>query len=221
MADFDRQTGIEVHQGYGLTEASPVVTSTLCSQRLRPGSVGAALPGVELRLVDAAGRTPDGEDPGEIEVRGDNLFSGYWPDGRDGPDADGWWPTGDVGFLDPSGDLFLVDRVKELVIVSGFNVYPVEVEEVVAEVDGVAEVAVIGVPDELTGEAVVAYVRTQPGVAADAVAAAVRERCAQLLARFKRPTRVEVVGELPLTVTGKVQKGRLRGLERRRTELLP
>ena len=76
----------------------------------------------------------EGEDPGEIWVRGDNLFSGYWPDGAEGPDADGWWATGDVGFLDRRGDLFLVDRVKELVIVSGFNVYPVEVEEVVAEV---------------------------------------------------------------------------------------
>ena len=98
---------------------------------------------------------------------------------------------------------------------SGFNVYPVEVEDVVAEVDGVTEVAVIGVPDDETGEAVIAYVRA-PGADADAVAAAVRQRCAERLARFKQPSRVEVVDELPLTVTGKVQKGRLRGLERRR-----
>jgi long-chain acyl-CoA synthetase len=215
IAAFTGRTDIPLHQGYGLTEAAPVVTSTLCSEHPKPGSVGAALPGVELRLVDSHGGAPEGEDPGEIEVRGPHLFSGYWPDGAGGPDADGWWPTGDVGFLDGAGDLFLVDRVKELVIVSGFNVYPVEVEEVVAEVEGVADVAVIGVPDEVTGEAVVAYVRA-PGADPRAIEDAVRERCAVRLARFKRPSRVEVVDELPLTVTGKVQKGRLRGLERRR-----
>ena len=109
-----------------------MVTSTLCSAALQPGSVGAALPGIEIRLVDESGRAPEGEDPGEIQIRGANLFSGYWPDGAGGPDAEGWWATGDVGFLDAAGDLFLVDRLKELVIVSGFNVYPVEVEEVIA-----------------------------------------------------------------------------------------
>ncbi len=148
-------------------------------------------------------------------MRGDNLFSGYWPEGSDGPDEEGWYGTGDVGFLDGSGDLFLVDRVKELVIVSGFNVYPIEVEDVIREVDGVEDVAVIGTEDEQTGEAVVAYVRA-PGADAAAVEAAVRARCEERLAGFKRPSRVEIVDELPLTVTGKVQKGRLRGLERRR-----
>ena len=141
-------TGIPIHQGYGLTEASPVVTCTLCSEELQNGSVGAALPGIEIRLVDELGQPPEGEDPGEISIRGANLFSGYWPDGCDGPDEDGWWSTGDVGFLDPSGDLFLVDRLKELVIVSGFNVYPIEVEDVIREVDGVTEAAVIGVADD-------------------------------------------------------------------------
>ena len=155
---FTDLTGLPVHQGYGLTEAAPVVTSTLCSVDLQSGSVGAALPGIELRLVDDLGHAPEGEDPGEIQVYGDNLFSGYWPDGSGGPDDAGWWSTGDVGFLDATGDLFLVDRLKELVIVSGFNVYPSEVEDVVREVDGVTEVAVIGVDDDETGEAVVAYV---------------------------------------------------------------
>ncbi len=213
---FTTATGLPVHQGYGLTEASPVVTSTLCSERLQSGSVGAALPGIELRLVDEAGRTPDGDDPGQVQVRGDNLFSGYWPDGAEGPDGDGWWSTGDIGLLDDSGDLFLVDRLKELVIVSGFNVYPSEVEDAVRDVAGVLEVAVIGVDDEETGEAVVAYVRSEPGADAGTVASAVRARCEERLARFKQPARIEVVAELPLTVTGKVQKGRLRGLERRR-----
>ncbi|MFC4783126.1 class I adenylate-forming enzyme family protein [Nocardioides sp. MAHUQ-72] len=213
---FGKRTGIPVHQGYGLTEASPVVTSTLCSERLQPGSVGAALPGIGLRLVDDAGRPAEGEDPGEIQIAGDNLFSGYWPDGAGGPDAEGWWSTGDVGLLDASGDLFLVDRVKDLVIVSGFNVYPVEVEEVIREVPGVTEAAVIGVADGTTGEAVVAYVRA-PGADPAATVDAVRLHCGQRLARFKQPSRVEVVDELPLTATGKVQKGRLRGLERRRS----
>ena len=215
IEEFTERTGIPVHQGYGLTEAAPVVTSTLVSQDLQNGSVGAALPGIEIRLVDDRGEAPEGEDPGEIQIRGDNLFSGYWPDGSGGPDQDGWWSTGDVGFLDRTGDLFLVDRIKDLIIVSGFNVYPIEVEEVVRNVRGVAEAAVIGVEDPETGEAVVAYV-VAPGVDPDIVAADVRRHCETRLARFKRPTRIEVVDELPLTVTGKVQKGRLRGRERRR-----
>ncbi len=215
IEEFTGRTGIPVHQGYGLTEAAPVVTSTLCSAHPQAGSVGAALPGVELRLVDETGRRPEGTDPGEIQVRGANLFSGYWPDGADGPDEDGWWSTGDVGFLDEDGDLFLVDRLKDLVIVSGFNVYPTEVEDVIEEVPGVTDVAVIGVEDPRTGEAVVAYVRAADADP-DALEAAVREHCAERLARFKQPSRIEVVAELPKTVTGKVQKGRLRGLERRR-----
>ncbi|MET1058506.1 MAG: class I adenylate-forming enzyme family protein [Nocardioides sp.] len=216
---FVAGTGVPVHQGYGLTEASPVVTSTLCSAHAEAGSVGAALPGIDIRLVDDGGRPAEGEDPGEIEIRGANLFSGYWPDGQDGPDAEGWWATGDVGFLDRDGDLFLVDRRKELVIVSGFNVYPVEVEDVIAEVDGVGAAAVIGVADERTGEAVVAYVVSDGDP--DQVRAAVAAHCEERLARFKRPTTIQVVTELPYTVTGKVQKGRLRAAERRRTlELL-
>ncbi|MDP3891674.1 class I adenylate-forming enzyme family protein [Nocardioides sp.] len=211
---FTAVSGLPVHQGYGLTEAAPVVTSTLCSPDAQHGSVGAALPGISVRLVDDAGSPVEGEDPGEIEVRGDNLFSGYWPDGSGGPDAEGWWRTGDVGLFDAAGDLTLVDRVKELVIVSGFNVYPAEVEDVISEVDGVEEAAVIGVDDAHTGEAVVAYVRGHGDP--DELADAVRRHCAERLARFKQPTRIEMVDELPYTVTGKVQKGRLRGIERRR-----
>ena len=216
---FERRTGIAVHQGYGLTEAAPVVTSTLRSPHPKRGSVGRALDGIEVRLVDESGRPPEGEDPGEIWIRGANLFSGYWPHGEGGPDADGWYATGDVGFLDGDGDLFLVDRLKELVIVSGFNVYPVEVEDVVAEVDGVAEAAVIGTPDERTGEAVVAYVRPSgTSYTAEELEERVREHCAVRLARFKRPTEVHIVDELPHTVTGKVAKGRLRERRQRRTQ---
>ena len=218
IASFQERTGVAVHQGYGLTEAAPVVTSTLCSATAKTGSVGAALPGIEIRLVDDAGQAPDGEDPGEILVRGANLFSGYWPDGADGPDRAGWFATGDVGFLDTDGDLFLVDRLKELVIVSGFNVYPVEVEEVIGELDAVAEAAVIGTDDEQTGEAVVAYVKRGPGssLSDDELVEAVRGHCAVRLARFKQPSQVHVVDELPHTVTGKVAKGQLRAVQRRR-----
>ena len=104
------------------------------------------MPGVEVRLVDEDGSAAVDGDPGEIVVRGANLFSGYWPDGTEGPDADGWWATGDVAYADDDGDLFLVDRRKELVLVSGFNVYPREVEDVLAVHPDVAEAAVIARP---------------------------------------------------------------------------
>ena len=215
MEEFTSRTGVPVHQGYGLTEAAPVVTSTLASTEPGPGSLGSALPGVGLRLVDDHGLEPEAGDPGEVEVRGANLFSGYWPDGADAPGPEGWWATGDVGYLDDGGDLFLVDRAAEVVLVAGFSVYPREVEAVIGQVPGVLEAAVIGVPDEATGHSVVAYVRA-PDAEAAAVVEAVRARCDEALAAFKRPTRVEVVDELPTTLAGRVRKGELRQLERRR-----
>lgn len=213
---FTARTGLAIHQGYGLTEASPVVTSDLCSTTHDPRSVGAALPGIDIRLADETGREPDEDDAGEILVRGDNLFSGYWPDGADGPGEDGWWPTGDVGYLDRHGNLFLVDRLKELVIVSGFNVYPSEVEDVILELASVAQAAVIGVEDEVTGEAVVAYVKPAGQVDPGQLEEQVRAHCAARLAGFKQPRIIHVADSLPSTITGKVQKGRLRATERRR-----
>jgi long-chain acyl-CoA synthetase len=212
---FEAHTKVPVEQGYGLTEAAPIVTSTLGTPVHKPGSTGRAIPGVELRLVDELGHDVAVDDPGEILVRGANLFSGYWPDGDEAPDADGWLATGDIGFLDTAGDLFMVDRLKELVIVNGFNVYPSEIEDVVAEVDGVAECAVIGIPDETTGEAVRAYVVARPGTSADLAERVIRH-CATRLARFKVPASVEVVEQLPHSATGKVAKGRLRASEARR-----
>jgi long-chain acyl-CoA synthetase len=141
-------------------------------------------------------------------VRGANLFSGYWPDGADGPDEDGWFPTGDIGLWDEDGDLLLVGRTTELVIVNGFNVYPAEVEAVLGGQPGVAEAAVIGVDDDTSGEAVLAYVVPAPGVHLDPDA--LRAAAATSLARFKLPRRIEVVDALPHTVTGKVMKWRLR-----------
>ncbi|MGZ4640400.1 MAG: AMP-binding protein [Actinomycetes bacterium] len=201
-------TGLPVFEGYGLTEAAPGVTSTLVGGTAKPGSVGRALPGVELRLVDEDGEPAEEGDTGEICVRGPNLFSGYWPDGSGGPDEHGWYATGDVAYVDDDGDLVLVDRRKELIIVSGFNVYPREVEDAIHSYPGVEEVAVVGVPHPYTGEAVKAFVVPKPGkrVAPSDVTAHVSTR----LARFKWPTIIEIVDKLPHSATGKVAKGRLR-----------
>jgi long-chain acyl-CoA synthetase len=213
LADrFEQASGLFVHQGYGLTEASPGVTTTLGEHDPKPGSVGRPLPHVELRIADEQGEDVEGDDPGEILIRGRNLFSGYWPDGVDGPDEEGWYRTGDVGFLDADGDLFLVDRLRELIIVSGFNVFPSEVEEVLVQAPGVREAAVIGVPSDDTGEAVKAFVVPATGAALDP--AEIGEYAGTRLARFKCPVEIEVVDHLPHSVTGKVAKGRLRAADR-------
>ena len=213
LADMLEATGRHVFEGYGLTETAPVLTTTLCSETPKAGSIGRPIPGVELRLFDDSGDEAEDDDPGEIVVRGPNLFSGYWPDGQGGPDADGWFGTGDVAYADDDGDLFLVDRKRELILVSGFNVYPREVEAVIAAHPDVAEVAVIGVPHPYTGETVRALVVPKAGttpssnpISADAII----EHAATKLARFKCPTSVEFVDELPHSVTGKVAKGKLR-----------
>ncbi|WP_132189662.1 MULTISPECIES: AMP-binding protein [Kribbella] len=209
---FEQATGLFVHQGYGLTEASPGVTTTLGEDDPKPGSVGRPLPHVELRIADELGEDVEGDDPGEIVIRGGNLFSGYWPDSVDGPDDEGWYRTGDVGYLDADGDLFLVDRLRELIIVSGFNVFPSEVEEVLVSAPGVREAAVIGVPSEETGEAVKAFVVPKTGAAPNP--AEILEYARTRLARFKCPVEIEVVDHLPHSVTGKVAKGRLREADR-------
>ncbi|QLQ38084.2 AMP-binding protein [Micromonospora robiginosa] len=226
-ARFTELTGHPVHVGYGLTETAPVLTSTLVGGEPRPGSIGRPLPGVELRLVGSDGvelwrdgvpaaeadddgmdlsDDPTGTDPGQIVVRGANLFGGYWPDGRGGPGPDGWWATGDVAYADDDGDLFLVDRLGELILVNGFNVYPHEVELVLQAHPGVAESAVLGVPHPRTGETVRAYVVRAAEVSAEELLA----HCARNLARFKCPTAVEFVDTLPYSAIGKVRKTELR-----------
>jgi long-chain acyl-CoA synthetase len=201
--------GVAIAEGYGLTEASPVVTS---SAGLPPrfGSAGKVLAGVELRLVDESGRDALVGDVGQLWVRGPNVFAGYLDD----PEAtaqvltpDGWLRTGDIGMCDDDGWLYLVDRAMDLVIVSGFNVYPAEVEEVLLEYPGVAEVGVAGVPDEATGEAVVAFVVREPG--ADVDEAGLREHARRHLARYKCPSRVVYVERLPRTSIGKLLRREL------------
>jgi len=197
---FTMRTGLRVEQGYGLTEAAPGVSATVGGPILGHGHVGRALPGVEIRIGDGSEPT----EPGEIIIRGSNLFSGYWPAGHGGPGPDGWFPTGDIGYLE-GRELFLVDRARELIIVNGFNVYPAEVEEAIKELAGVESVAVIGRPDVRTGEQIVAFVS-----GSDLTTEKVSQHCDSRLAKFKRPGSVRLIDELPRGVTGKVQKGILR-----------
>jgi long-chain acyl-CoA synthetase len=199
---FTALTGLRVDQGYGLTEAAPGVSATLGGEVLGHGHVGRPLPGVDVRIGDGAEPT----EPGEIWIRGDNLFSGYWPDGHGGPGELGWFPTGDIGYL-LDGELFLVDRARELIIVNGFNVYPAEVEEAIGELPGVDSVAVVGLSSRRTGEQVVAFV-TGTSLSVETI----NDYCAGRLAKFKRPSLVQLVDELPRGITGKVRKGVLRDM---------
>ncbi len=209
VVDGFGELGVVLHDGYGLTEAAPVVALNAIGPDgpPKPGSIGRAVPGVEIQLRDVDGDLADAEDAGRLFVRGANLFSGYWPDGAGGPDPDGWFGTGDIAHTDDDGDLYLVGRSEELVIVNGFNVYPAEVEAVFGALPGVAEVAVVGVADATTGEAVRAYVVPTTGTTLDA--AELLAAAARSLARFKLPRDLQIVDVLPRTVTGKIMKWQL------------
>jgi len=201
---FKRRFGVVIAEGYGLTEASPVVTTSVGGED-KPGSIGAPIPGVRVRLVDDEGDDVLIGDPGEIWVAGPNVFKGYWNDAEATAAAltqDGWLRTGDVAVVDDDGQLFLVDRVKDLIIVSGFNVYPAEVEAVLLDHPAVEACGVVGVSHPYSGEAVKAYVVVVPGrsVEEDELI----EYCAERLARYKCPEKVMFVDELPLGSTGKV-----------------
>jgi long-chain acyl-CoA synthetase len=225
------RAAVTVWEGYGLTEAAPVVASTVATGRAKPACIGGPLPGVEVVLRDTAASAGDGDEkagegtaastdtedgPGEMWIRGANLFSGYWPDGADGPDADGWLPTGDLAYRDADGDLHLADRRTDLVLVSGFNVYPAEVERVLETHPAVRESAVIGVPDARTGSAVRAVVVLEEG--ASVTVEELREHAAGSLARYKVPTSVYFLPALPHSLTGKVSRARLRELGLTRAE---
>jgi long-chain acyl-CoA synthetase len=207
-ARFDKP----IWQGYGLTETSPIVSSSLVGGEPKKGSIGLPLPGVEVRLVDAEGEDALSGDSGEVWVRGRNVFPGYWND----PEAtalvltdDGWLKTGDIAVTDDDGYLYLVDRAKDLIIVSGFNVFPAEVEEALLEHPGIAEAGVVGVNHPYTGEAVKAYVVPMPGRHLEEEE--VIEFCAERLARYKCPTSVTFVDQIPQGLVGKVLRRELRG----------
>lgn len=212
-ADFVQHYGVNIYEGYGLTEASPIVSTTAVDRTVRMGSIGPALPGVEVRLVASDGSDVLADDPGEIWVKGPNVFKGYWNDPQQTAAVlqNGWLKTGDIAVADRDGWLTLVDRSKDLIIVSGFNVYPAEVEGALREHDAVERSAVVGEPDERSGEHVVAYVVVKAGVeepTATQLIAHMRRR----VARYKIPTRFEIVSELPQTFAGKVVRRELRGV---------
>jgi len=201
---------VRVEEGYGLTEASPVVTSATGASAPR-GSIGAPLPGVDVRLVDADGSDALIGDAGELWVRGPNVFRGYWQEPEATSSAltpDGWLRTGDIAIVDDNGHLFLVDRAKDLIIVSGFNVFPAEVEDVLIDHPAVEAVAVIGVEHPHSGEAVKAYVVVEEGRSAEEDD--LIDWCAARLAQYKCPTKVMFVDELPRGLAGKVLRRALR-----------
>lgn len=208
--EFRVRTGHAILERYGMTETSMISTNPLDGER-RPGTVGAALTDVEVRVVGEDGAALPSGGVGGIEVRGPNVFSGYWrrPDltATEFTD-DGFFRTGDVGMFDDDGYLHIVGRSKDLIISGGLNVYPKEVEDVIDSFDGVLESAVIGVPDADFGEAVVAVLVPQTDVAIDGES--VRAQARQRLAAFKVPKHVHVVDALPRNAMGKVEKAVLR-----------
>lgn len=210
---FRERLGVTIWEGYGLTETAPAVTTNALGEVAKADSIGLVLPGVEVRLVDEHGEDVEEGDPGEILVRGPNVFRGYWnrPEESNGSFLSGWFRTGDVAYMDEDGYLFIVDRKKDLIIVSGFNVFPKEVEEAIAQHPKVAECAVVGIPDERSGEAVKALVVLRPGESA--TEDEIVEHCRGSLARFKCPSQVAFVASLPKHVTGKVLRRALRDVD--------
>ena len=211
---FEARTGQIVLERYGMTEAGIITSNPLDGERVAE-TVGYRLPGVDLRIGDEQGQPLPHGTPGVIEIKGPNVFGGYWrmpektaQEFRDG----GWFITGDVAVQSPDGRVTIVGRAKDLIISGGYNIYPKEIESVLDAVAGVAETAVIGVPDPDFGESVVALVVAEKTVApslAD-LEACVREQ----LARFKHPRKIILVEDLPRNAMGKVQKNLLRDLYR-------
>jgi len=205
----EERLGAPIRQGFGMTEA------TFCTMNAPPaaralGSVGRPTWGIEVRIVDAAGRDVAARTDGEVCFRGHNVMTGYWRDERATQEAipDGWLRSGDIGHLDVDGNLWVTDRKKDLILVGGHNVYPSEVEAALCSHPGVAEVAVVGRPDPLYGEAVVAVIVRRDGLEPDA--AAIRAWAAERVARFKVPRDVVFLQAMPMGASGKVQKRALR-----------
>lgn len=210
--EWTRITGCEVFEGYGLTECSPVVTVNRPGQ-VRLGTVGPAVPATQLQVVDDAGTVGGIGDKGELWVRGPQVMKGYWQNPQATADAitpDGWFKTGDYATIDADGYVRIVDRKKDMIIVSGFNVFPSEVEEVVNAHPGVFESAVIGVPSDRTGEAVKLFiVARDPSLDASAMEAYCREN----LTAYKVPRVIVFVKDLPKSNVGKILRRELREQE--------
>ncbi|MFH8933303.1 long-chain fatty acid--CoA ligase [Streptomyces griseosporeus] len=211
---FEEAFGARIYEGYGLSETSPTATVNQPCFGTRPGTIGHPLWGVDVEIAraeveDHIELLPPGE-LGEVVIRGHNVFSGYLgrPEATAEAVVDGWFRTGDLGTKDEDGFLRIVDRKKDVIIRGGYNVYPREVEEVLMRHPGIAQAAVIGLPDELHGEEVCAVVVPAPGTAPDA--AAITEWSKEHLGRHKYPRRVEVTDSLPLGPSMKILKRELR-----------
>jgi long-chain acyl-CoA synthetase len=208
---WEEVTGRPVLQGYGLTETSPVLSFNPIG-KTRDGSIGIPLPSTLLRCVDDDGNpVPQGE-RGEIAAKGPQVMAGYWnkPEETAIVMRDGWFLTGDIGVMEPDGYFYIVDRKKDMIVVSGFNVYPNEVEDCLALHPGIFEAAVIGVPDDTTGEAVKAYVVLNDK---SLTKEAIRVHCKEHLTAYKVPKRVEIRDDLPKSNVGKILRKDLRAEE--------
>jgi long-chain acyl-CoA synthetase len=206
LRGFDEAFGTKVLEGYGLSETTGMASFNLADRERKPGSIGLAVGGTEMRAVDdAGGDVPQGE-PGEIVMRGPFVMKGYW--GRDEATAevmrDGWFHTGDIATIDEEGYFFIVDRKKDLIIRGGYNVYPREIEEVLYAHPAVAEAAVVGMPHDSLGEEVGAAVALKAG--AEATTEELRDFVKERVAAYKYPRAVWLVDELPKTATGKILK---------------
>jgi len=206
MRAFEKQFDCMILEGYGLSETSPVASFNHPDRERKPGTIGQAIAGVEMRIQNDDGDPLPSGEIGEIAIRGDNVMKGYWRRPRDTEEAmeGGWFRTGDLGRVDAEGYFSIVDRKKDMIIRGGLNVYPREVEEVLYEHPAVAEAAVIGVPDQLLGEEVAAVVTLKPGASADP--GQLREHVKRQLAAYKYPRHVWIVDELPYGGTGKILK---------------
>jgi len=207
---FERKFGGILLEGYGLTEASPVVSAHRLSGVRKLGSVGQPIPGVEVSIRDADDRALPVGEVGEVCVRGANVMVGYYKNPEETAQTirDGYLHTGDMGRLDEDRFLYIVERKKDLIIRGGFNIYPREVEEVLYAFPAVAEAAVVGKPDPLMGEEAVAFVVLKDG--AGATEEQVIAFCESRLARFKCPKEVRFVASLPKSPIGKILRKELR-----------
>jgi long-chain acyl-CoA synthetase len=214
IKQFKDRFHVQILEGYGLSETSPLATFADPEQPPRPGSIGVPIWGVECKLVDDDWNTVqgDGEDTvGEIAIRGHNIMKGYYnrPDATAEVMRDGWFRTGDLARRDEDGFYYIVDRLKDMIIRGGFNVYPREVEEVLMSHDDVSLAAVIGVPHESHGEEVKAYLILNEG--ATITEAELLDWGRTQMAAYKYPRMVEFVSSLPMTATGKILKRELAG----------
>jgi len=212
MRAFDEKYKVNILEGYGLSETSPVASFNVLERPKKAGSIGVPIDGVEFKLTDAEGKTiAEPMVPGEIRIKGHNVMRGYYkrPEATAESIKEGWFSTGDVAHRDAEGYYFIVDRKKDMIIRGGFNVYPREIEEVLYAHPAVAEAAVIGVPHESHGEEVKAVLALKPGqkATAEEIIAYTKEK----LAAYKYPRIVEFRDSLPKTATGKILKRELRG----------